>query len=91
MTTFSKLVTGIVSDLHQGGFNKDADELQDLTNTALDQNLSTDTKKSALRQIEMRCHVKWFGDFYLSNLSQKEWWRKLDELANLTRKYMRSI
>lgn len=30
MTTFSELITSTVSDLHQGGFIKDADELQHL-------------------------------------------------------------
>jgi hypothetical protein len=55
MTTFSELITSTVSDLHQGAFMKDADELQYLANLALDQTLLEDTRKDALKQIEMRC------------------------------------
>lgn len=81
MTTFSKLITSIVSDLHQGGFIKDADELQHLANLALDQTLLADKRKDALKQIEMRCHVKWLGDFYLPLLSQKDCWGGLKNLV----------
>ena len=81
MTKFSELITNIISDLRQGGFIKDADELQSLANIALDQAQPAEMRKDALKQIEIRCHVKWFGDFYLSHLSQKDWWGKLEELA----------
>ena len=91
MTTFSELITSIVSDLQQGGFTKDADELQHLANAALDQALLTNTRKDALKQIEMRCHVKWLGDFYLPHLSQKDWWDKLEKLGRSTKKHMQSI
>lgn len=86
MTTIVELVTSIVADLQQGGFIKDANELQHLTNLALDQTLLVGTRKDALKQIEMRCHVKWLGDFYLSHLSQKDWWGKLEKLSALIRK-----
>jgi hypothetical protein len=91
MTTFSDLITSIVSDLHQGGFIKDADELRLLANLASDQNLLADTRKDALKKIEMRCHVKWLGDLYLPHLSQKDWWGKLEKLGKLTKKYVQSI
>jgi hypothetical protein len=91
MTNFSELITNIVSDLYQGGFVKDGNELQRLANLALNQAVSEDTRKDALKQIEMRCHVKWFGDFYLPNLSQKIWWGKLEKLGRATKKYMLSI
>jgi hypothetical protein len=91
MTTFSKLITSLVSDLHQGGFIKDAGELQHLANFALDQTLMADTRKDALKQIDMRCHVKWLGDFYLPHLSQKDWWRKLEKLGRSAQKLMQSI
>jgi len=89
--TFSELITGIVSDLHQGGFIKDADELQHLANLALDQTLLADTRKDALKQIEMRCHVKWLGDFYLPHLSQKDWWGRLEKLGRSTKKHVQSV
>lgn len=91
MTTFSELITSIVSDLRQGGFVKDADELQHLANLALDQTLSADTRKDALKQIEMRCHVKWLGDFYLPHSSQKDWWGRLEKLDRSTKKHLQSI
>ena len=91
MTTFSELITSIVADLHQGGFVKDADELQHLANLVLDQTLLADIRKDALKQIEMRCHVKWFGDLYLPHLLQKDWWERLEKLGRSTKKHMRSI
>lgn len=91
MTTFSELITSIVADLHQGGFIKDADELQRLANFALDQTLLADNRKDALKQIEMRCHVKWLGDFYLPHLSQKDWWGRLEKLGRSTKKLVQSI
>lgn len=91
MTTFSELITSITSDLHQGGFIKDADELQHLANLGLDQTILADTRKDALIQIEMRCHVKWLGDFYLPHLSQKDWWGRLEKLGRLANKHMQSI
>jgi len=70
---------------------KDADELQRFANLALDQNLLADTRKDALTQIEMRCHVKWLGDFYLHHLSQKDWWGRLEKLSRSTKKHVQSI
>ena len=91
MKTFSELITSIVSDLHQGGFIKDADELQHLADLALDQTLSAATRKDVLKQIEMRCHVKWLGDCHLSHLSQKDWWGRLEKLSRLTKKHVQFI
>lgn len=91
MTTFSELISSIVTDLHQGGFSKDADDLQQLADLALDRALSADTRKDALKQIEMRCHVKWLGDFYLPHLSQKDWWRRLEKISRITKKHVQSI
>ncbi|WP_208281766.1 hypothetical protein [Massilia oculi] len=91
MTTFSELTNSIISELYQGGFTRDADELQHLANLAIDQTLSASIRKDALKQIEMRCHVKWFGDFYLPQLSQKDWWGRLEKLSRSTKKHMQSI
>ncbi len=91
MTTFSELITSIVADLRQGGFIKDADELEHLANLALDQTLLADTRKDALKQIEMRCHVKWLGDLYLPHLSQKDWWGRLEKLGRSTKKQVQTI
>jgi hypothetical protein len=91
MTTFSESITSTASDLHQAGLIKDADELQYLANFALDQTQLADTRKDAFKQIEMRCHVKWLGDFYLPHLSQKDWWGKLENLGRSTKKHVQSI
>ena len=89
--TFSELITSIASDLHKGGFIKDADELQHLANLALDKTLLADTRKDALKQIEARCHVKWLGDYYLPHFSQQDWWGRLEKLGRSTKKYVKSI
>lgn len=91
MTAFPELIISIISDLRQGGFFKDADEMQHLGALALDQTLLRDTRKDALKQIKMRCHVKWFGDFYLPHLSQKEWWERLGEIGRQAKKHVQSI
>lgn len=91
MNTFLEQINIIFSDLHQGGFIKEADELKCLANMALDQNLSPNMRKDILKQIEMRCHVKWLGDFYLPHLSQKDWWGKLERLARMAKKNLQSL
>jgi hypothetical protein len=91
MTTFSELITSIVSDLHHGGFIKDADELQHLANLASDQTLLADTRKGSFKKIGMRCHVKWLGDLYLPHLSQKDWWGKLEKLGRSTKEQVQAI
>lgn len=91
MTVFSEIIISVVSDLYQGGFSIDASELQRLADLASDQTMLPDARKDALQQIEMRCHVKWFGDFYLPHLSQKDWWGKLEKLGRITKNHMQSI
>ena len=91
MTTFSELITTIVSELNQGGFINDAGDLQRLANLASDQTLLVETRNDALKQIEMRCHVKWLGDLYLPQLSQKDWWGMLEKLRRSTKKNFQSI
>jgi hypothetical protein len=91
MTTISESISSIVADLNQGGFFKDADDLQHLADLALDRTLSADTRKDALNQIEMRCHVKSLGDFYLPHLSQEDWWGRLEKLSRLTKRHVQSI
>ncbi|MEW7848899.1 hypothetical protein AB2N08_09385 [Massilia aurea] len=91
MTMFSELITSAVSDLRHGGFIKDANELQHLADFALDQSLSAGNRKDAFEQIAMRCHVKWLGEFYLSHLSQKAWWGRLEKLGRSAKKNSRSI
>lgn len=91
MTTFSKLITNLICDLHQGGFIIDAAELQHLANLVLDQTLLADARKDALKQTDMRCHVKWLGDFYLPHLSQKDWLEKLEKLSRSAKRLVQSI
>lgn len=91
MTTFSELTNSIISDLYQGGFIRDADELQHLANSALDQTLSANPRKDALEQIEMRCHVKWLGDLYLPHLSQEDWRGRIEKIGRLAKKYTQSV
>jgi len=86
MMTFSEILTSIILDLNQCGFVNEADDLQRLANLALDEDESPNTRHDALKQIEMRCHVKWLGDLFLPHLSQNDWWGKLEKLRNLTRK-----
>jgi len=69
MKNFLDSITKIINDLNQAGFNKDANDLQELATLALDENLSRDIRKDALEQTDSRCHVKWLGDYYLPHLS----------------------
>lgn len=91
MNNFLDLITSIASDLQQERFIKEADELQHLATVALDQTLLSNIRKDALKEIEMRCHVKWLGDIYLSHLSQKDWWGRLEKLGRSAKKYAQSI
>lgn len=91
MTDIQEIITSIVSDLNQGGFTKEADELQNLTNLAFDKSISNEARKEVLNQIQMRCHIKWLGDLYLSHLSQEDWWGKLEKLARSTKKKMHAM
>ncbi|WP_426111650.1 hypothetical protein [Massilia sp. PWRC2] len=91
MTTLSELITTIISELNQAGFIDDAGDLQRLANLASDQTLLAATRNDALKQIEMRCHVKWLGDLYLPQLSQKDWWGMLEKLRRSTKKNFQSI
>lgn len=91
MTNFLDLIASIASDLQQEGFIKEADELQNLATVALDQTLLQNIRKDALKEIEMRCHVKWPGDIYLPHLSQKNWWGRLEKLGRSAKKYAQSI
>ena len=91
MTVFSELIIDIATDLNRGGFVKEAIDLQQLAKSALDETMLAGSRKAALKQIEMRCHVKWLGDFYLPDLSQKNWWGKLEKLSRITKKYAQSI
>ena len=86
MTTFLDLVTVVVYDLHHGGFINYANDLQQLANQALDKNLSDDNRRNAFIKIDARCHIKWFGDYYLPHLSQKDWWGRLEKLSKSTKK-----
>ena len=74
MTTFSELIANVASDLRQAGFIEEANDLQLFADFAFNQTLLGKTRKDALEQIEIRCHVKWLGDLYLPYLSQKDWW-----------------
>ena len=91
MATFSELVISIASDLRQGGFVKDADDLEQLGSLVSDQTLLPDVRRKGFTQIGMRCHVKWLGDLYLPHLSQKDWWGKLENLGKLAKKHEQSI
>lgn len=91
MPTFSELIANIASDLRQAGFIKDADDLQRFADLALNQNLLGKARKDALKQIEIRCHVKGLGDIYLPHLSQKDWWGRLEKLGRAAKNHAQSV
>lgn len=90
MEKLSDLINSIVSELNQGGFINDAGDLRRLANLASDQTLLAEARNDAFKQIEMRCHVKWLGDLYLPQLSQKDWWGMLEKLRRSTKKHFQS-
>jgi hypothetical protein len=89
--TFFELTTDIISDLQHGGFIIEAEELQYLADLALDETLVADMRNDALKKIQIRCHVKWLGDLFLHNLSQNEWWGKIEKLGKSATKKMQSF
>jgi len=86
-----RILTEIISDLRQADFINDANELHHLSTFLLKKKLATDSRKTILFEIAMRCHVKWLGDYYIPHLSQKDWWGKLDKLNMATKTHLRRI
>lgn len=42
-------------------------------------------RKCAVVEVQRRCHVRWLGDLYVANSSQKQWWGILEKLARAVR------
>ncbi|MEC5408444.1 hypothetical protein VOM14_23110 [Paraburkholderia sp. MPAMCS5] len=91
MTTLAEQSELIARDLEAGGFASEATEIRNLLETARDESQSTTMRVKALEQIHMRCHVKWFGDLYIPQLTQKEWWCRLEALSRATQKMQKSL
>ena len=91
MTQLIELTNQIAECLNSAGLSKYADELQALCATAVNPGVTNDERIEALNQIESRCHIRWFGDLYVQNLSLQEWWGQLERLGKSARKYKKFL
>jgi hypothetical protein len=86
---FVEITRQVSETLDSAGFAEQAAELRRLGETAADQKIPGQVREEALKQIEMRCHVRWLGDLFLPDLSLQAWWEMLGKLARATKKYRR--
>jgi len=59
--------------LSRSGFNKEASEISTMIFMISTLDKSDENRLSAINDLISRCHVKWLGDYYICNLSYKEW------------------
>lgn len=69
----------IVELLRTSDLPYEADELQKLA--AEYHSSSKDKKLEIANIIKDMCHPKWLGDFYIKDISLKEWYSLLDKLS----------
>lgn len=51
----------------------EANEINSLMNKVLEFDGSDPIRMSAIDNLISRCHPKWLGDYYINNVSYKEW------------------
>ena len=59
--------------LTRSGFNKDASEISAMVFIISKLDKSDKNRLNYINNLISRCHVKWLGDYYISDLSYKEW------------------
>ena len=75
----------IDSELISSGFERDAQELNNLVTEFLQED--NERKKSQLKkEIIERTHVKWLGDLNVQTLDYKDWWKLLEKLKKSVQK-----
>lgn len=59
--------------LSRSGFNKEASEISSMVLMISTLEKNDKNRISAINDLISRCHVKWLGDYYINDLSYKEW------------------
>lgn len=59
--------------LTRSGFNKEAREISAMIFMISTLDNNDKNRLTYINDLISRCHVKWLGDYYISDLSYKEW------------------
>ncbi len=59
--------------LKRSGYEDEADEIQALVDIVLDPNSSDSQRNEAIKNLTMRCHPKWLGDFFIDGMTYPQW------------------
>ncbi|ADP11298.1 hypothetical protein EJP617_16170 [Erwinia sp. Ejp617] len=76
----------ICNILISSAYFDEAKEIKELMNKALTLNKNDTIRMSAIENLISRCHPKWLGDYYVSNISYKEW---TDLITNFKKKLIK--
>lgn len=76
----------ICDHLTQSSFQKEADEVSQLTDAVLNETASMGERQDAAKQLISRCHVKWLGDYFIVDVSYDQWLQLLTQLSKLLSK-----
>lgn len=71
--TFEEISRTVCDILSRSGFNKDASEISSMVLMISTLEKNDKNRLSAINDLISRCHVKSLGDYYISDLSYKEW------------------
>lgn len=76
----------ICDHLTQSSFQKEADEVRQLTDVVLNETASLGERQDAAKQLISRCHVKWLGDYFIVGVSYDQWLKLLTQFSKLLSK-----
>ncbi|QSB20386.1 hypothetical protein JN403_05255 [Pseudomonas sp. 15A4] len=76
----------ICDHLTQSSFQKEADEVRQLTDAVLNETASLSARQDAAKQLISRCHVKWLGDYFIVGVSYDQWLKLLTQFSKLLSK-----
>lgn len=70
--TFEEISRTVCDILSRSGFKKEASEISSMVLMISTLEKNDKNRLSAINDLISRCHVKWLGDYYISDLSHKE-------------------
>ena len=59
--------------LSLSGYVQEAKEISDMMNKLLILDKGEAERRSTINNLISRCHTKWLGDYYVDNITYKEW------------------
>jgi len=72
----------ICSTLVSSAYFDEANEIKELIINVLKLEKNNPTRVSAIDSLISRCHPKWLGDYYINNVSYKEWTDLITKFKN---------